>query len=187
MTTSPDIAVLPGAIDTRNVQDKYKWWEHNKIVEDLDKTRSGFVTVCMNLDGDFNLSSLIRNSAWFNNHSVWIVGNKKYDRRGTVGTHNYLDVEYRKEPLDAIAELKSLGFSVVAAEISDDSVELQNFEFPERVAVIFGEEGLGLSQEVMDACDAVVSIPGRGSPRSLNVANTGGIFLWEYHKQHYFD
>lgn len=187
MTTSTNVAVLPGAIDTRNVQDKYKWWEHNKIVEDLDKTRSGFVTVCMNLDGDFNLSSLIRNSAWFNNHSVWIVGNKKYDRRGSVGTHNYLDVEYRKEPLDAIAELKALGFTVVAAEISDDSVELQNFDFPERVAVIFGEEGLGLSEEVMNACDSVVSIPGRGSPRSLNVANTGGIFLWEYHKQHYFN
>ena len=178
---------LGGGFDTRNVQDKYKWWEQDKIVEDLDLTRSEFVTVCMNLDGDFNLSSLVRNSAWFNNHSVWIVGRKKWDRRGAVGTQNYMDIQYRLEPLDAIAELKANGFTVVGAEISDDSIELQHYKFPQRVAVIFGEEGLGLSQEIMDACDAIVSIPGRGSVRSLNVANTGGIFLWEYHRQNYFD
>lgn len=185
-SNAPAASVSPLGTDTRNVADKYKWWEHNAIVENLDETRSDFLTVCMNLDGDFNLSSLVRNTSWFNAAGVWIVGRKKWDRRGSVGTHNYMNVTYRAEPLEAVAELKALGYTVVGAEISDDSVELQNYEFPKKVAVIFGEEGLGLSEEMMAACDAIVSIPGRGAVRSLNVANTGGIFLWEYHRQHYF-
>lgn len=169
--------------DNRNILDKYKWWEHTNIVENMDTTRSPFITVCMNIDGDFNLSSLLRSTSWFNGTAVWIVGKKKWDRRGAVGTHHYTPVKHYPTIEEAVQELKTMGYTVLAAEITPTATPLNEYVFPDKTAVIYGEEGLGLTEETLALVDEVVLVPARGAVRSLNVANTGSIFLWEYHRQ----
>lgn len=166
--------------DTRNIADKYRWWEVPSIVEDLDKTRSGMVSVFVNLSHDMNLGSGVRNSNWFNTQQVRIAGRKKWDRRGAVGTHVYTGILHYPTPEEAITALKDEGYRIVAAEIDDRAVPLPSYEWNERSAVIYGEEGLGLSAEVMELCDDIVFIPGRGTVRSLNVATTSGIFIYDY-------
>lgn len=166
--------------DTRNILDKYKWWETPDIRADLIKSQSRFVSVFMNVDGDFNLSSGIRNMNWFNGAFTYIVGRRKWDRRGAVGTHHYSDVIHAPEGQEVIGVLTQLGYRVIAAEIDDRAVPLTHYQWPEKVAVIFGEEGAGLSEEILSLVHDIVYIPGRGSVRSLNVATTSGIFLYDY-------
>lgn len=169
--------------DTRNIQDKYRGWETDLIAADLDTTHSHFNSVFINVAGDFNKSSGVRNTNWFNGETVAIVGDKKWDRRGAVGTQNYTRVF--NHSLDDFKEILipsfiGLGYTIVAAEIDERAVSLVSYDWPEDVVVIFGEEGAGLSQEILDLCDDVVYCPGRGSVRSLNVATTSGIFLYDY-------
>lgn len=168
--------------DTRNVQDKYRGWETDLIAKDLIDTASGFAALFVNVAGDFNKSSGVRNVNWFNGSCAVMAGDKKWDRRGAVGTHNYTPVEHIEiEDLPGYLNVcRNAGFRIVAAEIDDRAVSLVSYWWPEDVIVIFGEESAGLSKEILDLCDDIVYIPGRGSVRSLNVATTSGIFLYDY-------
>ncbi|MCA0295999.1 MAG: RNA methyltransferase [Actinobacteria bacterium] len=80
----------------------------------------------------------------------------------------------------AIGELLSgAGFTVAALALADDAVTLDDFAAslrPEdRVAVLLGTEGHGLSRAWVDAADAVVQIPMRAGVDSLNVAAASAI------------
>jgi len=169
-------------VDTRNIQDKFRNWETDLIRDDLAQTASGFMAVFVNVDGDFNKASGVRNLNWFNGAATIMAGRKKWDTRGAVGTHHYKNViHYPYEELaDQIAGWKTVGIRVIAAEIDNRAVPLTTYEWPENVAVLFGEENLGLSEEIMTLCDDIVFIPGRGSVRSLNVSTTSGIFMYDY-------
>ncbi len=166
--------------DNRNIADKYRWWDHSEIVEDLEDSRSGLVSVFMNVTGDFNLSSGVRNNLWFNSSGVWICGNKKWDRRGAVGAHHYLDVNHIVSFEDLVKAHKDKGYRIIAAEITDEAVPLTTYEWDDKTMVVFGEESNGLDADVLALVDDIVYIPGRGSIRSLNVATTSGIFAYDY-------
>ncbi len=49
---------------------------------------------------------------------------------------------------------------------------------PEKVALVLGTEGDGLSRVALDAADVVVTIPMRGGVDSLNVASAAAVALW---------
>ena len=57
---------------------------------------------------------------------------------------------------------------------------MQDFEWPENSLMIFGEEGIGISEEMMSLADHVVSITQYGSVRSMNVGTTSGIAMYDY-------
>lgn len=166
--------------DNRNIKPEYRWWDHEDIVADLEKTRSKYVSIFLNLTGDFNISSGIRAGLWFNTAGAYIVGRKKWDRRGAVGAHNYMPVKHFEDMSDLIGHLKTMGYMVIAAEISDDALSLVEYNWAEKTAVIFGEENSGVPKDVLDMCDEVVYIPGNGSIRSLNVSQSAGIFAYDY-------
>lgn len=166
--------------DNRNIAEKYRWWDHTDIIADLDGKRSELLTIFMNVAGDFNISSGIRNNLWFNTSGAYICGKKHYDRRGTVGAHHYVPVDHNESIEDLIQNLRDEGYRIVAAEISDDAQPLTTYEWDSRSAVIFGEESKGLDELTLSLADDIVFVPGRGSVRSLNVATTSGIFIYDY-------
>lgn len=166
--------------DTRNIKEEYRWWDHERIVEDLEKTRTPYVSIFLNVTGDFNISSGIRAGLWFNTAGAYIVGKKKWDRRGAVGAHNYMPVDHFADMEHLFAHLRNMDYQIIAAEISDSATSLVDYVWQEKTAVIFGEENAGVPQEVLDMCDEVVYIPGNGSIRSLNVSQTAGIFAYDY-------
>jgi tRNA G18 (ribose-2'-O)-methylase SpoU len=166
--------------DNRNIDEKYRWWDHADIIKDLDASRSDILSVFLNVAGDFNISSGIRNNLWFNTAGAYIYGKKKYDKRGTVGAHHYVPVDHSENINELIDILRVQGYRIVAAEITDNAVPLTTYTWNAKSVVIFGEESLGLSEEILNLVDDVVYIPGNGSIRSLNVATTSGIFLYDY-------
>lgn len=166
--------------DGRNIQDKYKWWEHEDIVADLDENRSPLVNIFVNITHDMNLGSGVRNSNWFNTQPVTIVGKRKWDKRGAVGAYHYTGINHFPTLEEAIEPLRANGYRIVAAEIDERAIPLPSYEWQEKSAVVYGEEGDGLSNEMLSLVDDIVFIPGRGSVRSLNVATTSGIFSYDY-------
>ena len=84
------------APDNRNLIDHYKYWDDDAIRADLETKRHNFSVVCCNIGNDFNIATVIRNANAFLAKEVVIYGNKKYDRRGTVGTHHYTNFRHVK-------------------------------------------------------------------------------------------
>ena len=57
---------------------------------------------------------------------------------------------------------------------------MESFVWPDNAIMIFGEEGIGLSEEMLSLADHVVSITQYGSVRSMNVGTTSGIAMYDY-------
>jgi tRNA G18 (ribose-2'-O)-methylase SpoU len=82
---------------------------------------------------------------------------------------------------DSIGILRGFGFLVAALALEPDSVELQDLSQrnPERLALILGTEGEGLSPQTLEQSDLTVRIPMNPSVDSLNVAAAGAVAFWE--------
>ena len=76
--------------------------------------------------------------------------------------------------------LREAGLTVVAMALTDDSVSLDQLEAepPERVALVLGTEGDGLSRRTVEGADLTVRIPMAGGVDSLNVAAASAVAMW---------
>ncbi len=79
-----------------------------------------------------------------------------------------------------VDRLRELGFTVAALALSDGAMALDEFaaDLPERLALVLGTEGDGLSGRTLAAVDVVVHIPMGGGVDSLNVAAAGAVAAW---------
>ena len=173
--------------DTRNIIDPYRYWTHEAILTDLDTKRNNFTVLCSNLGNDFNIATAIRNSNAFLAKEVWIYGKKQYDRRGTVGTHNYMKfnhvktIDDVKRSIDALAKeyghLRTVGIDNIG-----NCTPIDRYQWPknEHVLMIFGQEQIGIPDELLDLCNDIVYIRQYGSVRSLNVGTASGIAMYDY-------
>lgn len=172
---------------TRNTVDAYKDKMTNEIRDALDDQRSGMVNICMNLSSDFNKASIIRASNAFLGKQVWIVGNRKFDRRGTVGTHHYEHVMHADDYQELFEKLIADGYTIFPVDNRPefDPKVINEVKFPEKSAFLYGEEMLGLSDDVIKACNGqMIYIRQRGSVRSLNVAQAAAVTMSFYDSQH---
>ncbi len=76
------------------------------------------------------------------------------------------------------ALLSAAGFEVAAFALSADAVSLRDFAPPERLALVLGAEGEGLTPEALAAADVVVQIPMAHGIDSLNVAAAAAVAMW---------
>lgn len=76
--------------------------------------------------------------------------------------------------------LAASGFHIAALALEPGAVDLRAFAVdpPERIAMVLGEEGYGLTREAIDAADTVVQIPMAHGIDSLNVAATAAVVMW---------
>jgi len=74
--------------------------------------------------------------------------------------------------------LSAAGFEIAALALSDDAVSLRDFMPPEKLAIVLGAEGEGLTPQALAAADTVVQIPMRHGIDSLNVAAASAVAMW---------
>ncbi|WP_460434940.1 TrmH family RNA methyltransferase [Angustibacter speluncae] len=79
-----------------------------------------------------------------------------------------------------VRTLRDLGFTVAAMALRPDAVSLDDLaaDPPERLAVVLGTEGEGLTAVTVDDADLVVRIPMSGGVDSLNVAAASAVVFW---------
>lgn len=87
-----------------------------------------------------------------------------------------------KEPLQSLG---ALGFKTAAMALTDNSVSIDDARLAqeEKLAIIMGTEGEGLSNEVISSSDYVVRIPMSHNVDSLNVAAAAAVAFWELRKR----
>lgn len=173
--------------DSRNLIDYFKHSSEAEIRADLDSRRTPLVNICMNLTNDFNKAAVVRANNAFLGRKVYMVGRRKYDIRGTVGTRHYEHVEHSEELAPVIESLIAEGYTVCAVDNIESygPVNLFDVELPEKVAFVYGEEGLGLSAESIALCNGpMIAVQMYGSVRSLNVGQCAAVLMAEYSRQH---
>ncbi|MGQ9621078.1 MAG: RNA methyltransferase [Bacteroidales bacterium] len=106
-------------------------------------------------------------------------------QKTALGATESVDWIYLRNTVEAVTELKVEGYFIVAIEQVEGSFELQDFrvEKGKKYALVFGHEINGVTQEVIDICDACIEIPQFGTKHSFNITVSAGIVLWELSKK----
>ena len=88
-------------------------------------------------------------------------------------------------PHPGMDQLKALGFKTAAMALSDDSVSIDDptLASEEKLAIILGTEGDGLSLRTIADCDYTVRIPMAHQVDSLNVAAASAVAFWELRRR----
>ena len=191
---------LTRSADYRNVTDFYKGKSDDEIRADLDQRRGEMTSIMQNLSHDFNKASAVRNSNAFGMRKLIFLnpenpaipdapeGIKKWDRRGSLGTQNYEHIEHRRvtDYQAVFDQLHADGYTIYAVDNTPgyQPQSLYNVTFPAKSAFLFGEERLGLADDLIAAADAMIYIPQYGSVRSINVSVAHGIIAAFYASQH---
>jgi tRNA G18 (ribose-2'-O)-methylase SpoU len=162
-----------------NVADRFKSKTTEEIRQELRTTAHPFAVAMENWRGNFNFSTLVRNANAFNAREVFYLGDKKWDRRGAVGVHNYTDVVF-VPTIDEFLKLKQQYVFVGIDNIAGKSVSVSSYQFVPNTLFVFGEEEAGLTPEMQSFCKDIVEIPMYGSVRSLNCGTASGIIMHEF-------
>ncbi len=99
-----------------------------------------------------------------------------------LGATKYVPWRHTDDAEAVVSELKEAGYTLVALDNGPGSVCLWDFPWPQRCAIIAGNEVDGVSREFLDVVDARVNLPMFGYKRSLNVTTALGIAMYEYRR-----
>lgn len=138
-----------------------------------------------------NVGALFRSVAGIGADGVIVTprcADPLYRRSVRVSMGSVLQVPWTRSGdfADLVDTLHHHDVEVVALALGDDSVSLDDYvrSAPEKIALVLGSEGHGLSDRALRLCDARVEIPMHHGVDSLNVAAAGAVALWALRPRH---
>ena len=93
-----------------------------------------------------------------------------------LGAEDIVPFEYQDNP--DITVLRNQGYRIVGLEQDSRSVLLADYQTPDRVALLLGEEVHGITDDLRELCDDLIEIPMQGQKESFNVSVATGIALY---------
>lgn len=167
---------------------KLKITEMNRIsVEEFKQSEKlPLVVVLDNIRSLHNIGSVFRSSDAFRIECIYLCGITAVPphpemHKTALGAEYTVDWKYMESCVEAVNNLKSEGYTVMAVEQAKESIMLNDLtlDCSKKYAVVLGNEVKGVQQEVIDNCDGCIEIPQFGTKHSLNVSVTAGIVIWE--------
>ncbi len=100
--------------------------------------------------------------------------------RVSMGHAALLKIYIYDDIVTAIRDLKLAGYRVYAAEINEGSTLLSNVITSKKWVLVMGHEGKGISKNILEICDEVVSIEMQEGVKSLNVSVAASIIMYQF-------
>lgn len=157
-----------------------------QLFDSLLKLRTRYITVALeDIFQAHNASAVLRSCECFGIQDVHVIENQNEYRISpdvALGSEKWINLfRYNRHPentIAAIEHLKSKGYRVVATSPHKNDCNLEDFDLHKgRVALLFGPELNGLSQQAMESADEFVKIPMAGFTESLNISVTAAICI----------
>lgn len=151
-----------------------------KNIKDIDTTEKK-VVILDHLEDPHNFGAIIRTCEAHGVKSIIIPKDRSVQVTATVmktstGAIDYVNIYEVTNLVNAIEFLKKNGYFVYGAEA--DGKVYDEVDYADKVALVIGSEGFGLSRVVRDACDEIISIPMEGHVNSLNASVSFGILIY---------
>ncbi len=99
--------------------------------------------------------------------------------RVTKGADTWVEVEKLPRNMESFQNIKDRGYKIVAVSLEKNAKMLPEYEVTEPIALVFGTEMEGVSQEILDFADETLAIPMYGFTRSFNVSVAASICMYE--------
>ncbi|WP_299522206.1 TrmH family RNA methyltransferase [Winogradskyella sp.] len=152
------------------------------------KQKHPITLICDNISNAPNIGSLFRIADAFNIEEIVFYGDTipigKRMSKTSRSTEKYVNYRIDNDINSVINKLKTKHF-IIALEITENSIELTKFKLNtnQPIVLVIGDENFGISESVLEQCDAIVHINMYGTNSSMNVVQATSIGLYEITKQ----
>lgn len=154
------------------------------------------IVIAHNIRSTHNVGAIFRTSEGFGVNKIILSGYTPYPALPTdsrlphiaekltaqihktaLGAEAMVSFEYQEQP--DLAALKQAGYRVAALEQAPNSIPLNTYHSPEKIALLLGEEVHGITDSLLALCDDTLEIPMKGQKESFNVSVAAGIALYQ--------
>ena len=154
------------------------------------KQKFPITLICDNVTNAPNIGSLLRISDALGVEELIFCGENsqlgKRMKKTSRSTEKYVSYKEESDILQVVTSLKAKRYFIIALEITDSSISLDDFilNTNQPIALIIGNENVGVSEDILKLADEIVHIKMFGENTSMNVVQATSIILYELTKQH---
>ena len=151
-----------------------------RIDEVVSQRTEGLVVVLDTIADPHNASAVLRSADAFGVQAVHVILGEHGFRASTgvsKGTHRWLDVHRYRNADPCLRTLRDRGFRIYATAMNAEKTPEDLGKTGERLAIVFGNEHRGVSEEVRNRCDGTFAIPMVGFVESLNVSVAAAVTI----------
>jgi tRNA G18 (ribose-2'-O)-methylase SpoU len=197
-----DLTIAASTCEQHNVQDRLKSKTLYEVQAEQKRRSLPYAVACMNIAGDLNTGVILRSATMFCAERFFILGKRHWDRRSSVGSHNYIETVVCPSetqngviPRETLNELMdAYGYFPVFVEmggvlLQDLTVSRRNIgkgwlddrdgswkDAGKKLCLIFGNEHYGISKKYIGD-NLCISVDQGGVMRSLNVSAAASIVM----------
>ena len=154
----------------------------------LDKRQGDLVVVLENVTDPHNISAVMRTCDAVGVQDVYVLNtriprHKKWGAKSSSSAAGWLTVHQYEDAGACFEAVRRQADRVFTTHLSSDAVSLYEMDLTERIALVFGNEHSGVSDEVLAFSDGNFVIPQVGIIQSLNISVACAVTLYEAYRQ----
>lgn len=157
----------------------------NKV---LNKRQPDLTVMLENVFDPHNISAVMRTCDAVGIQDIYILNNKipphrKWGEKSSSSAAKWLTIHQFTDADECFAALRKNYKKIYTTHLSSDAVSLHELNLTEPVALVFGNEHSGVSEEIIAMADGNFIIPQVGIIKSLNISVACAVSLYEAFRQ----
>jgi tRNA (guanosine-2'-O-)-methyltransferase len=159
-----------------------------KLESVLTKRQNDITIVLENVFDPHNISAVMRTCDAVGVQELYVLNtkiprHKKWGAKSSSSAAKWLTIHQFENAEECFLELRKRYSRILTTHLSSDAVNLYQIDLTQRLALVFGNEHSGVSDEIMNMADGNFIIPQSGIIRSLNISVACAVTLYEAYRQ----
>ncbi|HRN57768.1 MAG TPA: RNA methyltransferase [Agriterribacter sp.] len=161
---------------------------YQRLLQVLNKRQNNLAVVLENVFDPHNISAVMRSCDAVGIQDVYVLNSKiprhkKWGAKSSSGAAKWLSIHQFTDVQHCFEELKKHYDKILTTHLSSNAVEIYDIDFTQSLALIFGNEHTGVSDEIRALADGNFIIPQVGIIRSLNISVACAVTIYEAYRQ----
>ena len=159
-----------------------------KMVQVLKQRQTSLTLVLENVFDRHNVSAIMRTADAVGVGELFVVNTRqppqeRWGYRSSSGAYKWVRVHQFEDLADCMEAVRSTYHKVLTTHLSSDAVSLYGIDFTQSLALVFGNEQKGVSEDLRGMADGNFIIPQMGMIHSLNISVACAVSLYEAFRQ----
>lgn len=161
---------------------------HERLLSVLNKRQENITVLLENVFDPHNISAVMRTCDAIGIQEIYVLStkippHKKWGAKSSSSAAKWLTIHQFTDTGDCINALRKKYNTILTTHLSSDATSLHNIDFTDKVALVFGNEHDGVSEEIRNLADGNFIIPQVGIIKSLNISVACAVTLYEAFRQ----
>jgi tRNA (guanosine-2'-O-)-methyltransferase len=160
----------------------------DKLIAVLNKRQNDITVVLENVFDPHNISAVMRSCDAAGIQDIYILNtkiprHKKWGAKSSSSAAKWLTIHQFENVEECFSSLRKCYSTILTTHLSSDAVDLYSVDLTKSIALVFGNEHSGVSEEIRKMADGNFVIPQAGIIRSLNISVACAVTLYEAYRQ----